>query len=186
MEDLWSVVPPLGLGLSSRALSKLLLLTVRFLRSIKSLGLRSTLPAALTSLLLMLPPPAAGRTLLALGSSESSDVSSECGGNSRFNVSTPSREESPLESSEVLVVSLLLLLLMTAIAGVVLGPISTNLTLHDLVVVVVVGLLSTAVVIVVVVVAEEIAEAELAEVACGSDLEDCPSVAAFCLPLINL
>ena len=107
---------------------RLLLLTVRFLRSMKSLGLSNIRPVATSGRL--------GRTLLGLGSSESSEVSKECGGKSRFRVSTC---ESPLDSSEV---TLLVLLSLQLLAGVVLGPISTNLTLQVLVVLVamVVGL----------------------------------------------
>jgi hypothetical protein len=49
---------------------RLLLLTVRFLRSMKSLGLSNIRPVATCSGRL-------GRTLLGLGSSESSEVSKE-------------------------------------------------------------------------------------------------------------
>ena len=48
---------------------RLLLLTVRFLRSMKSLGLSNIRPVATSGRL--------GRTLLGLGSSESSEVSKE-------------------------------------------------------------------------------------------------------------
>ena len=69
VDDLW---PPSLVGLVdfNLELSKLLLLTVRFLRSIKSLGLRSTRPGS----------GRLGRTRFGLGSSESSEVSNECGG----------------------------------------------------------------------------------------------------------